>query len=410
MDLKEQFEALTKELKEYRAKAEEQQKQYGTMSQELTAKIDTLQKQVDAIDVKMAERHAASTAAPVSWRKAFEEHDGVQRLLRHKDGNCVVTLTGDQAKQLFERKTTVTEAAVGAQTTGVLPIQRIPGIVPEARQRLTIRDLLTSRPTTQLVVDFVKVNAKPAIGSPQTEASDKGENAVTFTSVSQQVRTLATWIPASKQVLDDMSELMAYLQTALPYYVNLEEELQLLSGDNTGVNLYGFIPQAASFNTGLLSATAGWNRIDIIGRAVEQIQIAKELEPTFIVLHPQDWWSIRLTKDAYGRYILGNPQESVGRPVISELGAPVGVQMPPRVFDLVPVVTTSISAGTFLVGSGSPVAAEIRDRMEMTVEIATQHSDFFTRNLIAIRAEKRLCLVTKRPGSFIAGSFSTSPQ
>ena len=299
----------------------------------------------------MAERHAAPTAAPVSWRKAFEEHDGVQRLLRHKDGNCVVTLTGDQTKQLFERKTTVTEAAVGVATTGVLPIERIPGIVPEARQRLTIRDLLSARPTTQLVVDFVKVLARPAIGSPQTEASDKGENAVTFTSVSQQVRTLATWIPASKQVLDDMGELMSYLQTALPYYINLEEELQLLSGDNTGVNLYGFIPQAASFNASLLSAAAGWNRIDIIGRAVEQIQIAKELEPTFIVLHPQDWWSIRLTKDAYGRYILGNPQESVGRPAISELGAPVGVSLPPRVFDLVPVVTTSISVGTFLVGS-----------------------------------------------------------
>ena len=281
--------------------------------------------------------------------------------------------------------------------------------MPEARQRLTIRDLLSARPTTQLVVDFVKVLARPAIGSPQTEASDKGENAVTFTSVSQQVRTLATWIPASKQVLDDMGELMSYLQTALPYYIDLEEELQLLSGDNTGVNLYGFIPQAASFNASLLSAAAGWNRIDIIGRAVEQIQIAKELEPTFIVLHPQDWWSIRLTKDAYGRYILGNPQESVGRPAISELGAPVGVSLPPRVFDLVPVVTTSISVGTFLVGSGSPVAAEIRDRMGMTLEIATQHADFFTKNLIAIRAEKRLCLVTKRPGSFVTGSFTTSP-
>ena len=36
MDLKEQFELLTKELKEYRAKAEEQQKQYGTMSAELS--------------------------------------------------------------------------------------------------------------------------------------------------------------------------------------------------------------------------------------------------------------------------------------------------------------------------------------------------------------------------------------
>jgi HK97 family phage major capsid protein len=403
MDIKEQFDALQKELKGFLEKAAEQQKATGTITEELKGKIDALQKQVDAIDVKLAERNAASAPSP-SLRETLEANESLQFLMRNKNGNCVIEFTPKQVRQIFERKTAVTETAVGVSTSGVMPIERIPGIVPEARQQLTLRDLLTSRPTTQLVVDFVKVNARPAIGSPQTEASDKGENAVTFTSVSQQIRTLATWIPASRQVLDDMSELMSYLTTALPYYVDLEEELQLLSGDNTGVNLNGLITGATAFNTALLSLSAGWNRIDIIGRAIQQILIAKELQPTFIVLHPTDFWNIRLTKDSYGRYILGNPQESVGTPLTGGL-----MQAPPRIFGLVPVVTTSIASGTFLIGSGSPIACEIRDRMGMQVEIATQHSDYFTKNLIAIRAEKRLCLVTKRPGSFITGSFSTSP-
>jgi hypothetical protein len=39
-------------------------------------------------------------------------------------------------------------------------------------------------------------------------------------------------------------------------------------------------------------------------------------------------------------------------------------------------------------------AAERRDRMEMQVEISTEHSDYFVRNLVAVRAEKRLALVT----------------
>ena len=78
-------------------------------------------------------------------------------------------------------------------------------------------------------------------------------------------------------------------------------------------------------------------------------------------------------------------------------------------FNLTPVVTTSITSGTFLVGSGSPVAAEIRDRMELVVEISTSHSDFFTKNLVAIRAEKRLAIIVKRPASFITGTFTTSP-
>ena len=404
MDLKEQLEALQRELKGYTEKAVEQQKLNGTITEELKGKIDALQRQVDAIDVKLAERHAAS-APDEPLIETLKKDEGLQRFMRDRSGNHVLHLDGKQVRQIWERKTTVSETAVGAATTGVMPIERIPGIVPEARQALRIRDLLTARPTLQLLVDFVKVNAPPAIGSPQTEGSDKGENAVTFTSVSAQVRTLATWIPATRQVLDDMVELMGFLQTALPYYVDLEEELQLLSGDGTGVNLSGLITQATSFNTGLLNATAGWTRIDIIGRVIQQITAAKELPPTFLVVHPTDYWAIRLTKDSYGRYILGDPQASVGTVLAG--GA---VQGPPSIFDLIPVVTTSIAAGTFLIGSGSPVACEIRDRMGMTVEIATQHSDYFTKNLIAIRAEKRLAFPVKRPASFITGSWTASPS
>jgi HK97 family phage major capsid protein len=318
----------------------------------------------------------------------------LKRLMHDKKGTVVIQLEEKHVRQLFERKTTIDSAAVGAATSGVIPIERTPGIVPEARQGLSIRGVLSSRPTQMQVIDFVKVNAKPAIASPQTESSAKAENAVTFTTDSERVETIATWIPASRQILDDMPELMGYLQSALPYYVDLEEELQLLAGSGTTPNLNGLITQATAYNTALTPAAGGWNRIDIVGRVIQQITTAKELQPTFVVLNPVDWWSIRLTKDSQGRYILGDPM------------GPVSQQ---QIFGLTPVVTTSIASGTFLVGSGSPIAAEIRDRMGMSVEISTQHSDYFTKNLVAIRAEKRLALICYRPASFITGTFTTSP-
>ncbi len=155
-----------------------------------------------------------------------------------------------------------------------------------------------------------------------------------------------------------MSELMGFIETSLPFYVDLEEQLQLLMGDGTGENLHGLIPQSASFNTGLLpGAASGWNRIDIVGAAIEQVDTANEVPPTFVVLHPTDWWKMRLTKDGFGRYILGDPQ----------------TQVRPSIFGLDVVATTSMPVGTFLVGSGSPVAAEIRDRMGMQVEVISEH-------------------------------------
>jgi HK97 family phage major capsid protein len=393
MELKDQLAALQAELKTHFEKAAEQQKAQGTMSEELKAQIAKVQAQCDAIDVKLAEKHVASQ--PEETVSDFlQKHEGLQKLMKDKSGNCVIQFDAKQARQL-ERKTLIDSAAVGAQTTGVLPIERTPGIVTEARQFLTIRNVLASRTTTNQVLDFVKVNSALTTASPQQgDGHTKKENAVTFTSASEKVKTIATWIPASRQILDDFAELDGFLRSSLPYYVDLMEEQQLLTGSGSAVDLNGLITQGTAFSTALLPLSGSYNRIDYIGRAIQQVTAAKELQPTFIVVHPNDWWSIRLTKDTQGRYILGDPM------------GPVTQQ---QLFGLTPVVTTSITSGTFLVGSGSPAACEIRDRMGMTVEIATQHEDYFARNLVAIRAEKRLALVVYRAASFIQGTFTTSP-
>jgi HK97 family phage major capsid protein len=332
----------------------------ATKHQALEKQHGDLQRQVDAIDAAGKERHVGGGFQAKTLDTMLQENEGVARLLRDRKGTAVISLKGADYAALMERKTTITSVGVGAQTTGVLQIDRIPGITPEARQTLFIRDLLVSRPTTMQIVDFVKVITPMSVASPQTEASDKAENAVSFQAASETVRTIATWIPASRQVLDDLQELAGFLDGSLRYYVNKAEEIQLLSGAGTGQNLNGLTTQATSFNTALLGS--GWNKIDILGRAVEQIMNAAEITPTFAVLHPTDWWTMRLTKDSFGRYILGDPQQR-------------GAAAQSNLFDLVPVVTTSIPVGTFLIGSGDPVAAEIRDRMEIQVEVSTEHSD-----------------------------------
>jgi HK97 family phage major capsid protein len=371
------------------------------------SKLQALQAQVDAIDVRLATKMFSdpSFGNGSTLLKTIQENESVQRILKDRRGTAVLHLKGRECTELMSGKSIISGTTsgsaggdalnpVGTATTGVLQIDRIPGITPEARQVLKIRDILSARPTTMQVVDFVKVTSPLAIASPVPEASVKPENQLTFESVSEKVRLLATWIPATKQVLDDMTELLGFIQSSLPYYVNKEEELQLLAGDNTGENLHGLLAQAQAFNAALLPTPAhGWNKIDVIATAIRQINAAFELDPTFAIMNTNDWWDIALTKDSLGRYILGDPQSLTT----------------PRVFGLNIVPTTSIAQGTFLVGSGSPVAAEIRDRQEMQVEISTEHSDYFVRNLVAIRAEKRLALITKRPNSFVTGTFTTSP-
>jgi HK97 family phage major capsid protein len=370
------------------------------------SKLIALQTQVDAIDARLASKHFGDSNFGHESRllKNLNENESVHRLLKDRRGRAVLHFKGSEVSELFDRKSVISATGsgsdgedtllpVGVATTGVLQIDRIPGITPEARQILKVRDVLSSRPTTMAVVDFVKVNVPMSIASPVPEASIKPENTLGFTSLSEKVRLIATWIPATKQVLDDFVELMSFIQSTIPYYINLEEELQLLAGDDTGENLHGLLPQAAAWNQTSIVPSAGWTRLDVIASAISQINAAKEIDPTFVILNTADWWAIALTKDSLGRYILGDPQN----------------QTRPRIFGLDAVSTTSIPQGTFLVGSGSPVAAEIRDRMELLVEISTENQDYFVRNLVAVRGEKRLALLTKRPNSFVTGTFSTSP-
>jgi HK97 family phage major capsid protein len=93
---------------------------------------------------------------------------------------------------------------------------------------------------------------------------------VTFTSSSEKVRLIACTIPATRQVLDDFQALNDFLSSTLGYYTNLATEIQILSGDGTGENLSGLIPAASSFNTGLLTASAGWQRIDVLAHAAQR--------------------------------------------------------------------------------------------------------------------------------------------
>jgi HK97 family phage major capsid protein len=150
------------------------------------------------------------------------------------------------------------------------------------------------------------------------------------------------------------------------------------------------VTAATAFQTAL--GLPVYNKSDNISAAIQQIEIANEIDPTFVVLHPTDYWQILRTKDANRNYVFGNN----------------GITIDPF-WGLTPIRTNKMSVGTFLVGSGNPVAVEIRDRMDMELAISTEHANFFVENKVAVRAEKRVALPIYRPGSFIFGTFAVSP-
>lgn len=275
----------------------------------------------------------------------------------------------------------------GAGSAGALvqPMQ-MPGILMPGLRRLTIRDLLAQGRTTSNAVEYVRENVYTNSAAPVAEGALKPESNLTFTKQTANVKTIAHWIQASRQIMSDAPQLESYVNDRLLYGLRLKEESQLLAGDGTGDNLLGLKPVAADYDATL--NVAGDTMADKIAHAIYQVS-ESEFEASGIILHPRDWHSIALMKDAEGRYIFGGPAAFAARVM---WGLPV-------------VATKAQTQGEFTVG-GFDLASQIWDNMDATVEVSSHDRDNFVKNMLTILCEERLALAHYRTAAIVDGAFA----
>ncbi|EKO1024321.1 phage major capsid protein [Salmonella enterica subsp. enterica] len=283
---------------------------------------------------------------------------------------------------------TATTGAGTSPTNSLTVADRIPGIIAPPERTLTIRDLLIPGETESSAMEFIQETGFTNSAAPVAEGTKKPQSEITFDLKTAPVRTIAHTFKASRQILDDAKGLASYIDGRARYGLRLAEEKQLLSGDGTGANIKGIIPQASAFNpkVTLASATA----IDRMRLAILQSVLA-EYPASGIVLNPIDWAAIELTKDGEGRYIIAQP---VNGSVARLWGLPV-------------VETQAMAQNNFLTGAFS-MAAQIFDRMEIEVLLSTENEDDFVKNMVTIRAEERLAMAVYRPEAFVTGQVTAS--
>jgi HK97 family phage major capsid protein len=282
----------------------------------------------------------------------------------------------------------LTTDANGSAGDLIVP-QRQPGVVAPPQRRMTIRDLITPGQTSSNAIQYVKETGftNSAATVSETAGDLKPQSEIKFDLVTAPVATIAHFVLATKQILDDVPQLQSYIDGRLRYGLSFVEEAQLLMGAGTGTNLNGIYTQASAYSAPA-QLPSPVTKIDIIRLAMLQAFLA-EYPPNGTVMHPTDWATIELLKDTTGRHIIGNPQNSAS----------------PTLWRLPVIETQAMTIDKFLTGAFQ-LGAQIFDREEANVEISTEDSDNFRRNLVTIRAEERLALATYRPEAFIKGDFS----
>jgi HK97 family phage major capsid protein len=240
------------------------------------------------------------------------------------------------------------------------------------------------------MVQIIRETTQNGSPAPQTEGSSKAQIGQDFAVIDFPVRTLAAFIRASRQSLDDIEGLMSFINTQLPQEILSLEDTQLLTGNGTAPNLQGVITAAGSSNNntflgGDLPSPQLW---DVIARIMGGM-LAKNEPVDFVLLNPTDFAAMLTAKGSNGQYVA---------PLIFDNGQPF-------VYGLPVFVNSAIAADTILVGNS--LMAQPTFREGLNISLSYEDGTNFRDNMVTIRAEERLANVIYRPNAFFTGSIST---
>lgn len=270
-------------------------------------------------------------------------------------------------------------------------------------RELTVADIVTRGTTTSDTIEYVRVTSKTNNAATVAEATSSAAGAISGASpgpytvatpsgqkpesdlalevVSTAVKTIAHWIPITKRAAADAPQVRTLVDNFLRYGLDEELEDQILSGNGSGENFTGILNTA-----GIQTVGSAGTDIDAVVDAIAAIRVTGRRRPNAIVVHPGDWYSsgFLTAKDGQQRYLVGDP-----RATIDQLNTLWGLRV---------VVSEAMTQNTLLVGDFRQ--AVLWNREGTNLLVSDQHSDFFTRNLLAILAERRDAFGVLDPQSF----------
>jgi len=381
-----QVESIESQMTAFHTKAAEELKITGSMNTETIKALDSLGEQQLELAARMLLVEQAGGGVPgggdavKSMGAQFTESPGYATFV-----------AGNAQKARVEVKN---NTLVGSDAN-VAP-DRKPGIVPGISSFLTLEQLFPSIPTSSNAIEYTKENVFTNSAAEAAEAAEKGESALTWTLVNLHVSTVAHWIKISRQLASDNLALAAYVNMRMVYGVERRIETQLGAGDGISPNLSG-IADTGNFTVhgytlaalNALGTTGVLNKFKLVRKALADLWVAGFI-PDAILLNPVDYATMDIEQFS--------STSNVNRFQVDAGGVT-------RLFGVPVVQSNGIAADTFYVGNFG-MAGTIHNREGVIIELSDSDDDNFTKNLVTIRAERRLCLTIERPAGIIGGDLT----
>lgn len=209
----------------------------------------------------------------------------------------------------------------------------------------------------------------------KAEVTAATDSAFVWTPVTDEIEDVQTWIPASRNLLADQSQMQSTITGMLAKRLQKKVSASILVGNGSTPIIWGCFTRTA-FQT---QAKGTDPTFDAIHKAITLVRVTGDAEPNLAVFHPNDWQDIRLTRSTEGIYLLGNPTDA-------------GVM---RIWGIPVVTSTGMTEGTG--GVVDTTYTTIFENGGLSVEVSTEHSTYFTERTIAISLVRRLGAFNYRP-------------
>lgn len=298
------------------------------------------------------------------------------------NGGAAQVATRDELRDMLRIRTTVDNSS--GSGGGRIWSDRLESLLVALPVRnVRLLDVISVGDTDSDTVEWANETTVTDAAAETAYGTAAPESAYGYTKTSTTVKRLPAFVPATKGALMDGGQLESLLSNRLARGVRLRAESQILGGNGTGENLSGIVTACAA-GANLVQAKATDSYFDCAHKAITQVRTNYFEDPTVIGLHPTDFESILLEKDANGNYVHGR-------------AASEGTVQ--TIWGLNPVVSTVFSQGTAWVGDFTQ--AQLWMRTGLTIATSDQHQDFFIKGLVAILAEMRAAFAVLQTKAFV---------
>lgn len=275
----------------------------------------------------------------------------------------------------------------------VLP-WREAGVDKDTYAPTLVSDIISWGTASSNMIDWIERTSKTDSSEMRAENAIMKEGDLEYEEKSTKVKILSEFMKATNESLKDVNFLASEINSELLDDLKNLLETQLMSGDGTGLNLLGIIPQAtASDMTSFAGTVDAANNADVLRVVLNQIYVAGKgrFTPTYILMHPTDVTTLDLLKITDGRYI--------------DIPFYDGEKM--KVTRVPIIQSTRVTLGDYLVGDFKRYKGFIRDSLSIRVFDQSEDDALYNRSTITANMRLATRLKTYDKPAFVKGTFAT---